>query len=234
MVSLLVSAAAAYGLWRYQQRLSATVPIDGQTKKFAFSVLAALFIRGAVLAWLNRIPECPEWLKMMGVAVAAYLVICALMAVFFDPEANDFSGDSGSWPKLTKALLVYAVVLRMVYLGLPELLHEEAYYWNYARHLNIGYLDHPPMVACLIWLFTCLMGHTELAVRLGAFCMWIIGAYFVFQLSRKMFDTRTAAGAVLLFASDSRLLRIWVGDDAGRTPDCLLGRRPLLFLSGLH
>ena len=40
--------------------------------------------------------------------------------------------------------VVYAFALRLLYLGSVELLPEECYYWNYSRHLDIGYLDHPP------------------------------------------------------------------------------------------
>jgi dolichol-phosphate mannosyltransferase len=50
---------------------------------------------------------------------------------------------------------------------LPELLPEEAYYWNYSRHLDIGYLDHPPMVAWLIRLGTMVFGQNEFGVRIG-------------------------------------------------------------------
>lgn len=46
-----------------------------------------------------------------------------------------------------------------------ELAHDEAYYWMYARKLDIGYFDHPPMIAAMIraggFLFT-----GELGVRL--------------------------------------------------------------------
>jgi dolichol-phosphate mannosyltransferase len=45
----------------------------------------------------------------------------------------------------------------LLYLGAPELLFEEAYYWNYAQHLDIGYLDHPLMVAWLIKATTSLL-----------------------------------------------------------------------------
>lgn len=46
-----------------------------------------------------------------------------------------------------------------------ELAHDEAYYWMYARKMDIGYYDHPPMIAAMIksggWLF-----NGELGVRL--------------------------------------------------------------------
>ena len=45
---------------------------------------------------------------------------------------------------------------------------EETYYWNYARHLSFGYLDHPPMVAWLIRAATAVFGQNEFGVRAGA------------------------------------------------------------------
>ncbi|MDX1478618.1 MAG: glycosyltransferase family 39 protein [Saprospiraceae bacterium] len=45
-----------------------------------------------------------------------------------------------------------------------ELLHDEAYYWVYANHLDWGYFDHPPAVAVLIRAGLWLPG--ELGVRL--------------------------------------------------------------------
>jgi 4-amino-4-deoxy-L-arabinose transferase-like glycosyltransferase len=32
------------------------------------------------------------------------------------------------------------------------LTNDEAYYWVFSKHLDWGFLDHPPMVAVLIWL----------------------------------------------------------------------------------
>ncbi|MGH7855530.1 MAG: glycosyltransferase family 39 protein, partial [Candidatus Binatia bacterium] len=46
-------------------------------------------------------------------------------------------------------------------------------YWNYAQHLDFSYLDHPPMVAWLIWLSTSLFGNSEFSVRLPASIAWI-------------------------------------------------------------
>jgi dolichol-phosphate mannosyltransferase len=104
------------------------------------------------------------------------------------------------WSNSVGALLIYAVLLRLVYLGLPELIHEEAYYWNYSRHLALSYLDHPPMVAWLIRGFTALLGHTVTGVRAGALFAWLVGAWFVFRLTRRVYGEAAALGALLLFA----------------------------------
>ena len=70
--------------------------------------------------------------------------------------------------KFALAIAACSLLLRLAFSGAVDLLPEEAYYWNYAQHLDIGYVDHPPMIAWLIALSTGLLGHSEFAVRLPA------------------------------------------------------------------
>ena len=79
--------------------------------------------------------------------------------------------------RLAIGLIAYAFMLRLVYLGTVDLLPEEAYYWNYSRHLDIGYLDHPPMVAWLIRLGTAAVGQSQFGVRVGAVCCGVITSW---------------------------------------------------------
>lgn len=92
----------------------------------------------------------------------------------------------------------YLVLLRLSFLGLPELIFEEAYYWDYAQHLDYGYLDHPLITAWLIKLSTLLLGNHEFAVRFPAFICWFITGYYVYQLVKAMLDRSHAIMAVLL------------------------------------
>jgi dolichol-phosphate mannosyltransferase len=103
-----------------------------------------------------------------------------------------------TWRRLALALIVVSVILRLLCVGTVELLPEEAYYWNYAQHLDIGYLDHPPMVAWLIRLGTAVFGDTELGVRAGAVLCGTVASVFVYQLTRNLFDSRSALTALLL------------------------------------
>ena len=105
------------------------------------------------------------------------------------------------WRLLALAALGYVVLLRFVFLGSLNLLPEEAYYWNYAQHLDIGYLDHPPMVAWMIWIGTKLFGNTEFAVRIGASLSWLIAAFFCFQLARNLYGKTVAFVAVMMFCT---------------------------------
>jgi dolichol-phosphate mannosyltransferase len=91
-----------------------------------------------------------------------------------------------------------AVALRFCYAGQVGLMPEEAYYWNYAQHLDIGYLDHPPMVGWLIASTSAMLGDGEFGVRLGALCCGAVASFFSYRLTREMFDEWTGLVAVVL------------------------------------
>ena len=98
------------------------------------------------------------------------------------------------------ALLLAAalVLLRIALFAKPDLFPEEAYYWNYAAHLDIGYLDHPPMVAWLIHLGTAVFGDCAFGVRIPLVLCSLVTAFFVFRLTTLLFDARAGGIAVLL------------------------------------
>ena len=92
-----------------------------------------------------------------------------------------------------------SLFIRLLCLGFNNLLVEEAYYWNYAAHLDFGYLDHPPMVAVIIKLFTTIFGINEFGVRIGTLFCWCLAAFFTLRLTNLI---REGAGyfAVMLLA----------------------------------
>jgi dolichol-phosphate mannosyltransferase len=105
---------------------------------------------------------------------------------------------AGQWQAWVLGVVGCAFVLRWLYAGQVELMPEETYYWNYSRHLDIGYLDHPPLVAWLIRLGTALFGDCELGVRFGALISGVTASVLVFRLTRNMFGERTALIALAL------------------------------------
>ncbi|MDB6086712.1 MAG: glycosyltransferase [Gammaproteobacteria bacterium] len=108
------------------------------------------------------------------------------------------NGADAQWRAVVVALVAYAFLLRVIYSAQIELLPEEAYYWNYARHLDIGYLDHPPMVAWLIKSGTMLFGDTEFGVRFGALCCGVAASFFVYRLTRNVFGEFSALLALAM------------------------------------
>jgi len=125
---------------------------------------------------------------------------------------------AGQWQALVLGLAGGAFVLRWLYAGQVELMPEETYYWNYSRHLDIGYLDHPPLVAWLIRLGTALFGDTEFGVRSGALLCGVTASVLVFRLTRHMFGEQTALMALAL----SLLLPFFFMSGFLMTPDAPL------------
>ena len=114
--------------------------------------------------------------------------------------SNPADTQSDSLARAALWIVGITFLCRLVFAGLINLLPEEAYYWNYATHLDIGYLDHPPLSAWLIWLSTSAFGHTEFAVRLPALLAWIVMAFYMYRLSREMLGRDAAFGCLILLA----------------------------------
>ena len=110
------------------------------------------------------------------------------------------TGDRPSPPWREPALLAAGalVLLRLLYLPWINLFPEEAYYWNYAQHLDIGYLDHPPMVAWLIALGAHTLGQTETGVRVCAVLCSLVTSGFAYRLGALLYGRRAGAAAALL------------------------------------
>lgn len=115
-------------------------------------------------------------------------------------------------------LILASLVLKLVFLKGPDLLIEEAYYWNYGQHLDWGYLDHPPMVAWLIRLGTTIFGNNEFGVRLPAFLLWPVTAFFSYKYAKNLFGKDVAIISVFLLAT----LPFYTGIGFFITPDAPL------------
>jgi dolichol-phosphate mannosyltransferase len=112
-------------------------------------------------------------------------------------------------------LIATGILIRGLFLGFLNLLPEEAYYWNYSRHLDIGYLDHPPMVAWLIYFSETILGKSELAVRLPAFLSWFLLAFFMYRFTENTVGKGAAKPVLLLLA----ILPIFMSVGFLMTPD---------------
>jgi len=79
-----------------------------------------------------------------------------------------------------------------------ELSPDEAYYWDWSRHLDWGYYSKPPMVAWLIAISTNLLGNTELGVRFPAALLSVIGLWFLCQLALEIYGKQAAILTLLM------------------------------------
>lgn len=78
--------------------------------------------------------------------------------------------------KKTWMLVAGLFAVRFVLALLLPLSPQEAYYWNYSRHLALSYFDHPPLAAWTIALFAFFFGDTVFAIRLPAL-LYSVGTF---------------------------------------------------------
>ncbi len=96
------------------------------------------------------------------------------------------------------ALVVGMTALRAVLAARLPLLHDEAYYWLWARRLAWSYVDHPPLVAWLLALVRPL-GDAEVWVRLPALALGLATTGALYLLARDLFGASAGLRAVVLF-----------------------------------
>jgi dolichol-phosphate mannosyltransferase len=193
--SQIIAFAAAVGLqWLLTLRArAAATPAPWRVHlELLLVALMALFLRGGALALLTQRWEWPP-------QIAIVFAVALGLAVTLPGYAYALSTAESRAASHTFAIgiICYSVVLRLLYAGSVELLPEETYYWNYSQHLDIGYLDHPPMVAWLIRLGTTIFGQSEFGVRAGALCCGAVTTLFVYRLARNLFGEAAALAAVV-------------------------------------
>ena len=178
-------------------------PADNTPSYMGYLVTCVLayFLRAGVIAHAVDVENwAPTLALMLGVfAGAAVNYVGSAWFVFRRQEGT--GAPYIHWRVLALAVLAYSVILRLVYANLMDVTPEEAYYWNYAQHLDFGYLDHPPMVAWIIRLSTSIFGNNPFAVRLPALLCWFAAAIFAWKSARLLFNKTTAFVVTAMLAS---------------------------------
>ena len=160
-------------------------------------MVLAFFLRSGLFGLLVNNCGLPAQ-AAIGFAVIATAAAMRSGLVYCAEGASLRLGSGKDWRKGALGLLLCAWLLRLIYCGQIELLPTEPYYWNYSRHLDFGYLDHPPMVALLIRAGTAVFGATEFGVRFGALCANLVAGFFMYRLTRNLFGEPSAWVAVVL------------------------------------
>lgn len=88
--------------------------------------------------------------------------------------------------------LAVVTVFRLWYGARLPLAEDEAYYWQWSRHLAWSYYDQGPGIAFLIRLGTLVAGPTSLGVRLGGTLLAATAGWLVFLTARRWFDDTIA------------------------------------------
>ena len=160
-------------------------------------LVLAYVLRAGILSLLAVQQHWPPLAAIVPAALAGVLVASLGTPFFLRDHA---SGNRAGEARLRSAValcVAYLVALRLVYLGQIELIPQEAYYWNYSQHPDIGYVDHPPLIAWLIAAVTQL-GAGEFFVRFTAVACWIVMIVFIALYARDLGGTAAALRATLL------------------------------------
>jgi len=125
--------------------------------------------------------------------------------------------------RLVRIMLALAIGVRLLYSAAVELVPDESYYWVWSRHLALGYFDHPPMIAYLIWVGTWLFGDREIGVRFVVALMSVGTILIIIATARRILQNDRATLWVALIWLTSPLM---MGLGILATPDT-----PVVFFS---
>ena len=202
-LSYLVAATFSYvvgaGSCRDEMFRATRQGISVEVFRFICIGLMGFGLRGGVFADAMKFLEWSPAASIVPGAIAA-AIVGHLGGVFFVFRSVPRLNPENRWRLAALGAVAYILALRLAYAGLVNLLPEEAYYWNFSQHPDVGYLDHPPMSAWMIWLGTHVFGNTEFGVRIGAYLAWAAVTLFSYRLTTNLFDRAAARTGLVLSA----------------------------------
>jgi undecaprenyl-diphosphatase len=138
--------------------------------------------------------------------------------------ADGQTGQDPVWLRRVLWLVGLLLIWRLVFAAIVplDLIHDEAYYWDWSRQLDWGYYSKPPLIAWIIGLSTRIGGASAWVVRLPAVLLGTGGLLVVYALAGRLYGRRAgfwaaAAAATtpgntvlsLLMTIDAPLLFCW-------------------------
>jgi 4-amino-4-deoxy-L-arabinose transferase-like glycosyltransferase len=121
-------------------------------------------------------------------------------------------------------VLLLAAAVRLLVATLVPLHPDEAYYWEWSRHLAAGYFDHPPVIAWFIRVGTVLLGDTPLGVRFLPVLAGLVAGWAVMRTAARLAGDGAGDAAAVAFVA----LPVMSGVFVLATPDA-----PLLAFAAL-
>jgi hypothetical protein len=114
--------------------------------------------------------------------------------------------------KLFKFSVFATLALKLLLAWVIPMSGDEAYFIVWAKHLDFGYYDHPPMVGWFLHLMLYL-GNTEVILRLPAILASIVTGTIIYRLLKPLDETKAALVATLYLVSPINILNVLVTTD---------------------
>ncbi|MBX3174314.1 MAG: glycosyltransferase family 39 protein [Gemmatimonadaceae bacterium] len=109
------------------------------------------------------------------------------------------AGPSVAW-RQALWLIAAATLARLMLGAIVPLFPDEAYYWEWSRHLQPGYFDHPGVLAYAIALGTAVFGDTNIGVRVLPILFGAVASLAVAATARRLAGDIAARFAALVLA----------------------------------
>lgn len=119
------------------------------------------------------------------------------------PDREDPVQPLSRWHQRFWWLLLILVSWRLIYILITplDLVPDEAYYWDWSRHLAWGYYSKPPLIAWVNALSSTLFGTSAISVRLPAVILGSVSLIGLYYLAARLFDPRVAFWSVAAMAA---------------------------------
>src|SRR6266700_8021397 len=122
-----------------------------------------------------------------------------------------------SGPAIVLYIAAAKLLLHLLTIARYGIFRDEMYYWACSRHMDWGYVDHPPLTVWIAWLTRHIFGDTSFGVRLlpalaGAALVWLTG-----KLARELGGGRFAqalAALAVVVVPMYLLMHHWLTDNA--------------------
>jgi 4-amino-4-deoxy-L-arabinose transferase-like glycosyltransferase len=103
--------------------------------------------------------------------------------------------------KAALGVVAIAAAIRLALSALVPLVPDEAYYWEWSRHLASGYFDHPPAIAWIVRAGTAIGGDTPFGVRFMVIVLGTAGCIMVVALAHRLAGARAALRAAVFMSA---------------------------------
>ncbi len=101
---------------------------------------------------------------------------------------------------IVSLIVIFWIYRLFVLLNSPyDLYLDEAYYFNWAQHVDFGYYSKPPMLSWLIYLTTSIFGESEVAIKIGSMLVYPLTTYVIYLIAKELFDKRVALYSAIIF-----------------------------------
>ena len=114
--------------------------------------------------------------------------------------------------KAYQRTLILTLVIKLALAYFLPMSGDEAYFIIWAKHLDFGYYDHPPMAGWFLHLMLYL-GNSEIILRLPAILLSSIIGIGIYRLLKPYDETKAALIAILYLLSPLNILNVLITTD---------------------